>query len=74
MTMVRNVLPLSTVDPPISASVFDGQSIHCLLFKPLYNGHLFLSQRWPLRKSLAVHRILIEGVRDLTLNILKPVL
>ena len=30
------------------------QSIHWLLFKPLYNGHLLLSPRWPLWRGSTV--------------------
>ena len=35
-----------TVEPPLTATSL--QSIHSLLFQPLYNGHFFLSPRWPL--------------------------
>ena len=31
-----------------TAIFFGGQSIHWLLFQPLYNGHLLLTPRWPL--------------------------
>ena len=34
------------VEPPLTATSL--QSIHSLLFQPLYNGHFFLSPRWPL--------------------------
>ena len=33
---------------PLQQPFFGGQSIHSLLFKPLYNGHFLLSPRWPL--------------------------
>ena len=39
--------PLST-----TASFFGGQSIHWLLFNPLYNGHFLLSPRWLLRREI----------------------
>ena len=33
---------------PLQQPFFGGQSIHSLLFKPLYNGHFLLSPMWPL--------------------------
>ena len=51
-----------------TATFFGGQSIHWLLFKPLYNGHFFMSLRWPFWTGSTVHRILIERVRDLALK------
>ena len=39
---------LSTMATPLQQPFFGGQSIHSLLFKPLYNGHFLLSTRWPL--------------------------
>ena len=46
---------LTTVEPPLTATslrqqffFLPGQSIHSLLFQPLYNGHFLLSARWPL--------------------------
>ena len=38
-----------------TAPLFGGHSIHWLLFKPLYKGHLFLSQRSPLRTGSTVY-------------------
>ena len=45
-----------TVEPPLTVislqwPLFGGQSIHRLSFKPLYNGHVLLSPRWPLRRD-----------------------
>ena len=34
-----------------TGTFFGGQSIHWLLFKPLYNGYFLLSPRWPLRSG-----------------------
>ena len=38
-----------------TAPLFGGHSIHWLLFKRLYKGHLFLSQRSPLRRGSTVY-------------------
>ena len=41
--------------PPLyNSHFFCGQSIHWLLFKPLYNGQFLLYQRWPLWSGSAV--------------------
>ena len=48
--LIITVEPLST-----TASFFGGQSIHWLMFKPLYNSQFLLSPaRWPLRKGSTV--------------------
>ena len=44
--------PLYNSDLSTTASFFGGQSIHWLLFNPLYNGHFLLSPRWPLRREI----------------------
>ena len=38
---------LSTTAIPLQQPFFGGQSIHPLLFKPVYNNHFLLSPRWP---------------------------
>ena len=38
-----------------TATFSGGHSIHWLLFKPLYKGPLFLSQKWPLRRGSTVY-------------------
>ena len=47
--------------PPLSATFFGGHSIHWLLFKPLYKGHLFLSQRWPFWRGSTVYCTPVKG-------------
>ena len=46
-----------TVEPPLTATSL--QSIHSLLFQPLYNGHFFLSPRWPLQSQVQLYSKLL---------------
>ena len=44
--------PLHNGHLSTTASFFGRQSIHWLLFQPLYNGHFILSPRWPLWREI----------------------